>query len=636
MKCERIRPYLGTSHLKNLFCLICLLLSVFVLADTNLSVSQQLDRLIEKSDFSSDEFFNHYQQLKERYPEHPSLENKAKRAIIDSAIALNAHSTEQYPEVMRQITELIPHITDEDLVFSLKSQLFFMGSFDNDNIAYYQQVKKLIEQAPANTTSTSYGYLLLDAANIALRLMQDEEGWHYFSLAHQFATKIDDKDFWSSVENSRGLALSEHGHFQKALTAFKKALAYKKELGVNHAVVYANIAFNFFNLKQLDETMEYASRALGQANVEQNRYVEVLIKTLLGRVAKSKGEYQQSVDWFSQSLTLAQEDDIRDYIFAGYADSIYPLLHLGRIDQAMMHLVQAKAIAEKEKLNVESYLYELEAVIKHHQHAYDQSMDLFFQAISAIVKNYNLSSAKIAEQSRALMETQVQELENKRLRAQNEAKQGFLDEISEKNRWLSWLALIITFCLLILIVLIFYVRRIAKKHQLHATTDELTHIPNRRSALSRLKKKMFTAKKSAKPLVIGMLDIDYFKKINDQYGHLVGDTVLIEVAKVCQQCLVSPDFIGRLGGEEFLIVLSNVDESSALEKMERIRTVIEQLHFEAPELANLTVSASFGVTMLLDSDRQIEQLIHRADIALYYAKEHGRNQIQLFSATMLD
>lgn len=133
-----------------------------------------------------------------------------------------------------------------------------------------------------------------------------------------------------------------------------------------------------------------------------------------------------------------------------------------------------------------------------------------------------------------------------------------------------------------------------------------------------------------------MLDIDYFKKINDQYGHLVGDTVLIEVAKVCQQCLIFPDFIGRLGGEEFLIVLTNLDEYAALEKMEQIRQAIEKIHFSEPDLVDLTVSASFGVTILLDSDRQIEQLIHRADIALYYAKEHGRNQIQLFETAMLE
>ena len=600
------------------------------------SVSEQLDRLIVKSDFSSPLFFSEYEQLIQTAPHNPSVSLSAQFAIIDSAIALNAHDTKSYPDLVARLNALLPHVKDEVLIFSLKSQLFFMDSFENDNLTYYQQVKELLRQAPENTKLPAYGYLLLDAANSALRLLRDEEGWGYFSLAHQFAMDIDNDDFWSSFENSRGLALSEYGHTEKALEAFKKALAYKKQLGVHHAVIYANIAYNYFELRQLDATLEYAGRALGQANQEQNRYVEVLILTLLGRVAHSQFDYEKAVDWFSQALVLAKQEDIRDYIFAAYADSIYPLLHLGEIEQAEQHLSQAKEIASTEKLSVDGYLFELEAALKHHKKEYAESMALFFKAIDAIGQKYTTTAAKTAEQSRALMETQIQEAENQKLRLENDLKQTFLDEISEKNRWLMWLTSIVSVCLIVLIILIFYVRRIAKKHHLQATTDELTQIPNRRSSLNRLKKKMLTAKKSAKPLVIGMLDIDYFKKINDQYGHLVGDTVLIEVAQVCQQCLVSPDFIGRLGGEEFLIVLTNVDEYTALKKMEQIRKVIEQLHFTEPDLLNLKVSASFGVTSLLANDHQIEQLIHRADIALYYAKEHGRNQVQLFETAMLE
>ncbi|ATC93913.1 GGDEF domain-containing protein [Pseudoalteromonas tunicata] len=607
---------------------LCIIVCIRAEAELNDPIlSQQMDALIEKSDYSSDAFFATYQQLQANFPKQLSVELSAKRAIIDSAIALNAHNTTLYPELIDQIKQLIPKVTDQGLVFDLKTQLFFLSSRAENQVEYYQEIKDLLAQAPENIQQIGYGYLLLDAASIALRLMQDEEGWHYFTLANQLAISLDNNDFWSSLENSRGLALSEHGHFEQALAAFKKSLQYKKQLGVYHAVVYANIAYNYFNLGQLENARHYASIALSQAALEDNRYVEVLIKTLLGRIEKSQGQNEKALDWFWQSLELAKQEGVRDYIFANYADSIYPLLHLGKIDQAVEYLEQAKMIEHKEKLGLSSYLFELEAVIKHHQKDYETSLMLFFQAIDAIGQKYTATAAKAAEQSRALMETQVQELENQRLRVENELKQTYLNEISDKNTWLIWLSSIVSLCLVITVVLALYARKVSKINHLRATTDELTQIANRRHILNCLNRLIKGANKTKQPLCIAMLDIDYFKKINDNFGHLAGDLVLVEVAQVAQSCLRKHDLMGRLGGEEFLFVLPNTTQQQARTVCESIRNALHTIAIDNDESGHLTVSGSFGISILSKADEKVESLIQRADTALYQAKNNGRDQI---------
>lgn len=602
--------------------LLCFICCVRAAEGLNDGVSVHHTELLKvPSAYDNEAFLADYQHLQ------GSLELTAKRVFRDSAIALTEHEVSQYPKLINQLDELIEQLTDAALAFELKIQRFFLTSEFSNQVEYYQQIKLLLAQAPENISGIRYGYLLLDAANIALRLMQSEEGWQYFSLANKLAITLENKQFWSDLENSRGLALAENGHVDQALVAFKKALEYKKQLNAEQAVIYVNIAFNYFQLNQLDLSLEYANSALEYAQIESNRYVEVLTKTLFGRIAKSQAQHQHAVDWFLKSLELAKEENIRDYIFANYADSIYPLLHLGRINQALAHLDQAKRIAKQEQLDSNSYLLELEAVIKHYQKDYDASLLLFFETLDEVVKKYNVTTAKTTEQSRILMETQVRELENQRLRIQNDLKQAYLNDISIKNTWLKWLISIVSLFLLLLLVLVWYIRKVSKINHLHATTDELTQISNRRQILHNLHCLIRAASKTHQPLCVAMLDIDYFKKINDHCGHLIGDLVLIEVARVAQNSLRPNDLIGRLGGEEFLLVMPNTTLAQASVLCESVRTALHDITFKDLEREKLFVSGSFGVATLIAENEKSETLIHRADMALYYAKQNGRDQI---------
>ncbi len=161
-----------------------------------------------------------------------------------------------------------------------------------------------------------------------------------------------------------------------------------------------------------------------------------------------------------------------------------------------------------------------------------------------------------------------------------------------------------------------------------ATTDELTSLPNRRKFLATLEAELTRAKRYERQLSLCMLDLDHFKKINDRYGHHVGDTVLSNVAATMQSMLRETDMAGRLGGEEFGILLPDTQEEHAIILAERIRLAIEELEI-SHQGESLKCTASIGVASIaLDAETtQSSELLSTADCCLYYAKENGRNRV---------
>lgn len=155
-----------------------------------------------------------------------------------------------------------------------------------------------------------------------------------------------------------------------------------------------------------------------------------------------------------------------------------------------------------------------------------------------------------------------------------------------------------------------------------ATTDELTELLNRREIMRVLELEIARAERQGTALTIMMLDLDHFKAINDSYGHQAGDRALKSAAEIFTQQLRKTDFIGRIGGEEFLVILPGTSIPSAYALAERVRLALEQQTTDTPAIPNCTVS--IGMTQRLASD-DLHSLVYRADENLYQAKSNGRN-----------
>lgn len=160
------------------------------------------------------------------------------------------------------------------------------------------------------------------------------------------------------------------------------------------------------------------------------------------------------------------------------------------------------------------------------------------------------------------------------------------------------------------------------RHQ--AEHDGLTGLWNHRAIVERLSQEINRSFREKMPLSVILIDVDYFKKINDNYGHLAGDLVLRELSAILTHSLRPYDCVGRYGGEEFLLILPNCEIESALIRAEQMRLAVESAHILYGE-TRLQVTASFGVASPFLTNCETETVIRAVDAALYRAKSSGRN-----------
>jgi len=159
-----------------------------------------------------------------------------------------------------------------------------------------------------------------------------------------------------------------------------------------------------------------------------------------------------------------------------------------------------------------------------------------------------------------------------------------------------------------------------------ATTDPLTGASNRRHFIELAIKELKRSCRYGTQMAVIMLDIDHFKKINDNYGHSIGDEALKRLVDCCHQELRTTDIFGRFGGEEFAAILVKTDPEATFNACNRIVKAIAKLKIRTPK-KSVSITVSLGFTMRAADDISIDSLLKRADDALYKAKNSGRNQV---------
>lgn len=184
-------------------------------------------------------------------------------------------------------------------------------------------------------------------------------------------------------------------------------------------------------------------------------------------------------------------------------------------------------------------------------------------------------------------------------------------------------SLLITVLILLVTVSFAVLNRNRMKIQTMAVTDKLTGAYNRHYFVSHSEQELSRSRRYHRDFCILILDIDHFKKVNDQFGHLGGDSVLIELTKLIEKTLRSTDLFARWGGEEFIILLpeSNIEQGYLV--AERLRSAVEVTPFHSAG----KITVSLGISSLIINDQSVDEIIRRADNALYEAKESGRNKV---------
>ncbi|RGP39621.1 uncharacterized protein BPTFM16_02732 [Altererythrobacter insulae] len=167
-----------------------------------------------------------------------------------------------------------------------------------------------------------------------------------------------------------------------------------------------------------------------------------------------------------------------------------------------------------------------------------------------------------------------------------------------------------------------------------SNTDALTKVANRRALFERANMEFSRARRAGTELTLLLLDCDFFKKVNDDFGHLFGDQLLVHICNICSQEIRDVDFLARYGGEEFIIVLPHCDIAGGIETASRIQSSLAKnsLTINNQEIA---ITLSIGACTLSDRHKHLEQLINDTDQAMYQAKKNGRNRIEVLRSTNL-
>lgn len=491
-----------------------------------------------------------------------------------------------------------------------------------------------------------------------------------------------DPYFRAKMMVSMGNAYIAVKQFDNGIKWLKKSLSTFEEINQEHVkqhgLLFATrfIGNAYYMMGDLENAKRYYTEGLSHAEVRQNIPATQAFYYNLTLVYGDLGEWERALTFAMQSATLAKKHGDQATYGASLAFASRSLVNLERYDEAIDN--QLLAISELEKPGGSDYLFYALAFLaeiyiksgkpelakaallraksqEHHALGADRSVDYaqveylvwqgvgdYHAAFHALKKYTDLMQedfkAHQATESQKLMveyEVELSKAREQALLSDNALKAKTLEQ-KEQEMFSQKLIIVLGF-LLLLVVAAVLIRERYIRHKMHklAMTDPLTGAPNRRAIEKRALQLLSNERARKSQLGVALLDIDHFKRINDTYGHDVGDEVLVNFTKACQRCLRDGDYFGRFGGEEFLMLLPGATSTDIQAVFARIQSALKQ----CPTYVNdveipLTVSMGAALSLQDGQDRQdlkpiFLSLIKSADDGVYQAKSSGRDQMVL-------
>lgn len=435
----------------------------------------------------------------------------------------------------------------------------------------------------------------LSKAHIASMLAQVYEYRREYNLAIPFYEEAVAAHRLHSANLNLSIALYGLGRANRGIG--------KVELGKAQLQESAELAEKIDDLQGVG----YALKELATIDMLEKNYIEAEVKL------------QKAASIFAQA-----DNPQMNFIFMMLLTELS--LETNKTAKAEFFFQQAKALFNRNEMSIHATDYDvLQAKLLYEQSHFQAAYEVLKQAFENHKEQQNAESTGQLHQLRSSFEMQLAHQENQVLSQKNALQQLQLNNEKTQNMQLLISTASATIVCGLLGIIVFRNKAHKRKLVELATRDDLTGLYNRRYALTLLEQQMSLATRYATNLCIAMLDLDFFKKINDSYGHLAGDKVLREFALLTKRSLRESDVIGRIGGEEFLLILNQTDSKDAFKVLDSLRSRMSELSKNAgiPE-AKVTFSA--GIAQYEQND-SIKNLILLADTALYQAKNSGRDQV---------
>jgi diguanylate cyclase (GGDEF)-like protein len=430
-----------------------------------------------------------------------------------------------------------------------------------------------------------------DIAAAYRRMGDHDKALEYLRQGIAFAEREGDAGLLSVALLQTGYLHEDLRQYEEALAVLRRALDVAAAHGLEYDVAAAHLAMASSLVRKGDFDAAETALTTARAGFERvgDRSNEAMLQLLDGMVLAGRGDHPQALEHYDRAARAFEADPNLRYQVDLYASRALSHEALGNYRAAMDDL--------KLERSGRSRLYEDSRT--------QQSLLLQYQ-----------------------FDTARRDLENARLQAERRSQQQRLKVAERASRW-QWAALV-SIALLMVILLALFMRQLRSMRRINqlALTDALTGVANRRHVEVAAEQAVTNARAQQEPLAVLTFDLDWFKRINDGHGHACGDQVLIRVARACETLLRQNDLLGRMGGEEFIVLLPKTSTDAALMVAERLRDSVHRL--DLSDLAeDLNVTISLGLAMLRPQDDGVHDVIDRADAALYRAKEAGRNRVAM-------
>ncbi|WP_413699553.1 diguanylate cyclase [Psychromonas sp. KJ10-10] len=412
----------------------------------------------------------------------------------------------------------------------------------------------------------------------------------------------------ASATREMAVILLKEGEYEVAKVMIKKAhKIYQDEKNETNQSLTLRILANIYR-DQDDKAKAIAYYRESLAIAKQVKSVTYQIKALLplGAILIDT-DIKEAITLLQESLTLSLETNYKSY-------QLYSYRELRIANKKKGDLLASINFAEKEIAMMKLLQQERE----------DNKLVLVKATLYSHTKEMELASLK----EKAELDKLELSYKNNEIALANQ--ENIIAELElSKNKYANFALVSLLVICLIAVLFIFRGFINSRKHNRElkylASRDPLTNSLNRR-ALFDLMDKSFLDLSSLDDYCIIMVDIDYFKAVNDTYGHIIGDKVLCEVAKILQHCVRETDIVARFGGEEFCIVLPKTTKERSMFIAETMRQQIELLSVQ-----DIKVTCSFGVSSIEFKAKDPAKLIEQADLALYQSKETGRNRVTIWA-----
>jgi GGDEF domain-containing protein len=409
-------------------------------------------------------------------------------------------------------------------------------------------------------------------------LGDEENALNQLKEALQVAEQSGSAEMKSFAEYNLGIACSEAGQFELARDLLEQSLAYDRE----HQVPVQNLVVDLVRLGEaiggagdVAAAQKRLEEAIALATPSGFVYEEALAMTALSRLMFDAGKYADAVSASERALRLLAADPMgstRADALAAHGRALvatrdYPAAAADF--KAAMQVYEAKGKLDA-VASVRSGLADAEAAMGNLQAALESSR----RALTETKRATDLSRQRSRDALRIAYAVEREAAENERLKAEIAAQTARLNEEVRRARWqriaLSSLAVLLALTLLVY----FWQRRMRRELLSLATTDALTNVANRRAVLEYGSQQLRECAQRNVPLSVVALDIDNFKTINDRFGHEAGDRVLREISQLLSAGIRKGDMIGRVGGEEFLLILPGYDAEGAASIADRLRETL--------------------------------------------------------------